>query len=702
MPAHLPENDKHLSLKLTTPLGPQKLMVDKVHMLERLSDVYHLTIHAHGKESDIDFEKLMGKSAQLLLTYDGDKKRYFTGIIGEVRQGVTEDASGFSHYILTLYPTFWMARFNQDYRIFQNKSANDMCEELLKEYNVPDTRYNASKKGSKKRKYCTQYGESAFDFINRLWSEEGIFYFFSHASSGDTLEVHDAVSGLKPLDKETLEFTPQQVGSVSWQNAVQEFYKEQRVVSKSASLADYDFTAPDTKLYQKTSGKGEGGEVYRYPGRFFKMETGEDLNKTHMEQLEWNRHMFYGRSTAPGMATGGKFKLKNHPRNDTNQDYIVYEVEHFFDVRENVKNESDRALYYNRFTCFPAKTPFRPFPKPKPRIYSNQVAIVVGPSGEEIHTDEHGRIKVQFYWDQRGKNNEKSSCWVRVAHMWGGSGFGTMFIPRIDMEVVVSFLEGDPDRPLVVGSVYNGNNKPPYPLPDEKTKSTIKTQSSKNASDAYNEICFEDKKDSEQLYVRAQKDYDREVMKGDRTLIIHEGDDTLTIKKGNRTLKVDTGDEVIKIAGTRTLNVTKTEKHTVTDDFTLDVSNHKITIKALNIDIEAGNTINIKATNAVNIEGTASVNIKGGKVGVDAMTEIAHNATTEYKIDALKYTLNAKTMADMTASMMKLTANAQTTMMLGPVANINCSGALSINSSGVCAIVASGPAAFKGAVTKLG
>ncbi|MBX9976824.1 MAG: type VI secretion system tip protein VgrG [Alphaproteobacteria bacterium] len=565
MVVSLLEKEANFDVTFTCPLGPNKLIVDKVHAIERMSTLFEFTVDVHSKEKAIDFKALVGKSGAVKLSYKGGSDRYFSGTIGEVRQGITDDETGFTHYTLKIYPKFWMTRFNQDYRIFQNKSANDINKAMLGEYGVSDLAYKAGAKGSIARKYCVQYGESAFHYVTRLMAEEGVFYYFTYAASGDTLEVNDNVSALTPITPASVPFVAKRVGSFNssavvstphspsaptpampttptpstssfttnvshslWGNEIQEFYLEERVVSKKSAYADYNFVSPDTKLYPKTSGDGEGGEVYRYPGRFFKMGTGEGLNNVQIEQLEWNKKMFYGRSTVPGMIAGKKFTLTNHPRDDANAEYILYEVEHFLDFTQETK-----CTYYNRFSCFPSSVPFRPDPVPKPRIYSNQTAIVVGPPGEEIHTDEHGRIKVQFYWDQYGSNNEKSSCWIRVAQLWSGGQWGFVFIPRIKMEVVVSFLEGDPDRPLVVGCVYNGNNKPPYSLPAEKTKSTIKTNSTKNATDMFNEIRFEDKKSSEQLYVRAQKDYDREVMKGERTLIIHEKSDTKTIVKGN-------------------------------------------------------------------------------------------------------------------------------------------------------------------------
>ncbi len=673
MVVSLAEKEERLSVKFTTPLGANKLIVDRVHATERLSTLFEVTVEAHSKTKDIDLSSLVGKPASVKFEYNKDKERYFSGIIGEVRQGITEDETGFSHYILKLFPKLGMTRFNQDYRAFQNKSATDMCKVLLEEYGVSDVDYSASAKGMFIRSYCVQYGESAFDFITRLWAEEGIFYYFLHSPRGDTLVVHDDVSKLSTLTPSSVPFFPKKVSGV-WGDSIQEFHLEQRVVSKKSTLADYDFTTPDTKLYPKTSGEGNGGEVYRYPGNFFKMKIGESLNQIQIEQLEWNKKMFYGKSTVPAMMPGIRFTLKNHPREDANAEYVLYEVEHFLDFRPN-----SNVVYSNRFSCFPVNVPYRPDLKPKPRIHSNQMGIVVGPSGEEIHTDEFGRIKVQFYWDQRGANDDHSSCWIRVAQLWSGSQWGSVFIPRIGMEVIVSFFEGDPDRPVVVGCVYNGNNKPPYPLPDDKTKSTLKTNSTKDATDAFNEIRFEDKKDNEQLYIRAQKDYDQEVMKGDRTLIVHEGNETktmtkgnylltheakgdnlpthalhmvkgdhlITLDKGNRVVTLKEGDQSTTLQkGNVTLTVDKGDKaiHLKSGNFTLKLDDGNILIEAIGHNITlTSQSINLKATDAIAIQATGDLTLKGRSVTIEAQTQGEFKANAAMVIKGATTTVKADT-----------------------------------------------------------
>lgn len=659
-------SDKNRPLLFSTPIGDDVFVVEKVHIVESISELFTITIEASTPKVLTDFTQLMGKPAYLTFTYDEDKARYFSGIIAHIRQGSMDELTELSYYTIILRPTYWMALHNQDYKIYQNMSAQDIIQEILPDNGVSIFDMNAGDNGATGRKYCVRYGESAHYFTSRLMAEEGIFYYFDHDSSGDTLKMASDVGTLDTIDTATLTYMSPDT-SVPFGKNVSEFTLEERIVPSKSAMADYDFTAPSTKLYPQTSGNGEGGQVYRFPGRFFKMDTGQKLNTIQIEQIEWRKKLFHGRSTAPAMMPGYKFTLEDHPRDDLNDTYNIYEVEHFFDF----KSENKRP-YQNRFVCFPNDTPFRPDPVPKPRIYSNQVALVTGPDGEEIHTDEHGRIKVYFYWDQYGEQDDTSSCWVRVSQAWSGKGWGFVFIPRIGMEVIVTFVEGDPDRPMVVGCVYNGENTPPYDLPAEKTKSTLKTNSTKEGSDEFNELRFEDKKDSEQIYMRAQKDWDREIMKGSRTLLIHEGDDTKTVHKGNylltheaagdapptHTLHMIKGDQIINLdegnkattltkgnytttltEGNRTITLTKgdfsttlTEGNKTTTltkgnydikmadgnfslkldkgDITIEAPDHAITIKSKSITLEATDTIDVKATGNLTLQGK-QVMVKG-------------------------------------------------------------------------------------------
>ena len=368
------------------------------------------------------------------------------------------------------------------------------------------------------------------------------------------------------------------------------------------------------------------------------------MSKRRLEALELPLKTLEGDSRCRFFIPGYKMTLAEHPTAALNADYVL----------ESVSHRVEDAVYANRFTAFPAATPYRPqLRSAKPRIAGSQTALVVGKSGEEIYTDKYGRLKVQFHWDQDGTKDENSSCWVRVAQTWAGKGWGGWWLPRVGMEVVVSFLDGDPDRPLVSGAVYNGDNALPYTLPADQTKSTIKSDSSKGHGGS-NEIRFEDKKDSEEIYVHAQKDQTIvventrtatmnkgdeivTVKKGKREITVEEGDDLHTVKKGNRTYKVETGDETYTVEGTRTLSVTKDETHTdkanftheVTKDYTLTVKGNLVIDVTGDITFKAGKSLTAKAgTELTNQAGTALTNKAGTDLTNQSGTSLTNKAGT--------------------------------------------------------------------------
>jgi type VI secretion system secreted protein VgrG len=365
-------------------------------------------------------------------------------------------------------------------------------------------------------------------------------------------------------------------------------------------------------------------EIFDYPGGYDSNADGDDKSKLRMEEKEHCREILQGAGYCRAFRPGFKFCLKEHDRDDMNQDYILKEVSHSATQKE----------YSNSFLAFVDGKPFRPAKNTAiPVIFGAQTAIVVGPGGEEIYTDQLGRIKIQFHWDRKGENDEKSSCWIRVAQGMAGQGWGGCFLPRIGQEVVVSFLEGNPDRPLVTGAVYNGDNATPLALPDEATRSTIKTNSSKGGEGS-NEIRFEDLADSEELYFHAQKDMniavendyssnilhdETHVIKNDRSLTVQEGNETLAVTEGNRSRTVG-GDESVTVSGGRTLKIDSDETHTngaaftqkVSGDFILDVSG-SITIKAGgSVTIEAGQSFTEKAGMDFSCTAGTSIDQKAG------------------------------------------------------------------------------------------
>ncbi len=572
----------NLSLTIQTPLGDNVIIIDSLEGVEGISIPFEFTLNVHADDIDVDFSKLLQQPVTVAFKEDQGNTRYFNGIVGKISQDqaiVTTDVRR-GYYKIVIYPTFWLLNFSKDHRIFQNQSTLDIVKALLGEGQVQfDDK--CQQKGQGIRPYCVQYGETTFNFISRLLEEDGIYYTFQHTADAHTLILTDDSLQDRPIpnEKKVKLITAEQ--SFTYMNCIQLLNVQEQVVSKEFKSVDYNYESAGAKLLSTVGGVGLVGSVYEYPGLFQDMAGSESVSNTRIQELEWQKRMINGDSTVPHFLPGLTFTLDEHPRAELNRDYFIYKVYHTIDQRggpltlqEDGSSPEQTQAYQNQFEAFPSDIPFRPLRATfKPRIFSNQTAIVTGPPGEEVFCDAYGRIKVQFYWDLRGGMNESSSCWVRVAQNWAGGGWGGFVLPRIGMEVVVTYLEGDPDRPLVIGCVYNSSNMPPY-AGSEPTKTTLKSNTSKGGG-GYNELRFEDTGGSEEIYLQAQKDmnvlikHDRhELLQGDidiltmpkaskyviqtgggtqYTFSILNGNKSTLITSGNDVLKIDTGDRTGKI-----------------------------------------------------------------------------------------------------------------------------------------------------------
>lgn len=571
-----------MDVTLVTPLGSDALILDSLSGYEQSCAPFCFTLDMHSLQTSINFTSMVGQQASVCLDIGGGIQRYFSGVIGEIEQLTTvpDEKDRQTLYRANIYPTFWMLKFTKDYHIFQFKSAMDIIMEVLGANGVTMVSDRTTSCGKSPREYCVQYGESHFNFVCRLMEEEGIFYYFEHTAGGDILVLQDDPGSLSSCAGTPFKVSNSQ-SSNSLLNEIQLMAVQQQVVSKGYATADYNFKTASVHLYNTVSGDGAAGQVYSYPGVYLTSGEGDGIANLRIQELEWFKNTVKGESTAPGLCPMFKMGVTDHLRADANQTYVVYRVEHeiqkHFPKKEGVVDFDYThipVLYRNKFVSFPDSIPFRaPIVTPKPIIPSTQTARVTGKPGEEIWTDEYGRIKVKFHWDQYGSDDDKSSCWIRVAQLWAGSNWGGVWIPRVGMEVVVTFLEGNPDRPLITGCVYNSDNMPPY-LPSEPTKSTIKSNSTKGGG-GYNEFRFEDKKGSEEIYTQAEKDKNSlvkdsryleirtgndttDIMQGDRTVTLlaikgkrpQRGDDTLTLLKGSRLVE-------LKAQGEKTANHTK-------------------------------------------------------------------------------------------------------------------------------------------------
>lgn len=540
------KSDKPIWVKLQTAFGDGVLTARTIKATERLDEPFEIVCEAVSDQHDLDFRTILGTGATVTLDCNTDK-RYFNGVVTSFQQLKAHPAgtTDLSKYQFTIHPKIWLLKLVRDCRVFQNQTPLQIIETILTEQGITDYRFSCVEAGQVQREYCVQFNETDFDFICRLMEEEGIFYYFEHQDSLHTFVLGDKVSTLQPcLGAEQLQMADV-TSHTPWLNTVVTCEPKQRMVSQSYTLMDFNMTNAGTPLKSTVQGdqsdQSHKGEQYSYPGGMDQDEKTtqsllEQITRLRLEAVEaLNKHVV-GTSTSPFLGPGYTMQLQGHPRSDVNQVYVMREIVH--EIRTQEHDSATLQLYQNTFEGFEKSLAYRPQQDtPQPQMPSVQTATVTGPEGEEIWTDDYGRIKVQFHWDRQGNNDENSSCWLRVAQGWGGNDWGVLFTPRVGMEVLVTFLDGDPDRPLVTGCVYNSLHRPPY-LPERVTNqmiptmSGLKSQSSKGGN-GFNEIRFNDLKDEEQLYIRAQKNLDQYILENE-TKYVESGSVWETIQKGDR------------------------------------------------------------------------------------------------------------------------------------------------------------------------
>jgi type VI secretion system secreted protein VgrG len=571
--------------------------------------------------TDVAFDKLLGQKILVRFNLPDDQERYFSGICKRVTQG--ERGTDFTSYAMEVVPQFWTLTKKAQSRIFQQKSVTDILKKVLEGLDVTYQIHG----NFHPRDFCVQYRETDFNFASRLMEEEGIYYFFKHSSSGhqmvlaDTAQSHPDMPHGKSIIYEEVE------GGRRDEDRVHEWQKSQEWRSGKYTLWDHTFELPHKHLEAEANivdsvqagtvshklkvAGNDKFELYDYPGeyaqRFDGVQPGggdraSDLQKIfqdnkrtvdlRIEEETAPGLVIHGASTCRNFVSGHKFTLERHFNADG--DYILTSVTHAARQEAEYRSNQGEFSYNNSFTCVPAAVPFRPQRlTPKPVVQGTQTAIVVGPSGEEIFTDKYGRVKVQFHWDRDGKNDEKSSCWVRVGTLWAGKQWGVIHIPRIDQEVIVDFLEGDPDQPVIIGSLYNAREMPPYKLPDNKTQSGVKSRSSKSGTaDNFNEVRFEDKKGEEEIYLHAEKNWNITVENDKGQTVGH--DETLTVK--NDRTKTVIHDEKTKIGNNKT--------DSIGQDLTISAGK----------DIQESATMKINLTAGVEL----TLNGPGGMIKIDA------------------------------------------------------------------------------------
>lgn len=617
-------------LQVSTPLGSDVLLLDALEATEGISELFRLTLHMRSGDTNLDAGKIVGNSVSVTLQIPGGPKRHFNGIAS--RFSHTGGDREFAHYSAEIVPKLWLLTLSRDRAIWQTKTIPEIVKAVLGQFGIS---FSAKLSGSYTAlDYCVQYDETAFDFISRLMESAGIFYFFTFANGSHTMVLADAASQHSDCtDAATVRFMPE-TGSRHMIDTIASFELEQRLVVQKQTLSDFDPIQPSTSLLADASGSSGKGTVFDWPGGHPTVAAGKALAKLRLQAGQMDGLVLRGDSYVYPFTAGTQFTLKEHFRASLNTAHVLRRVQHT--ARDD--------LYRNSFEAFPATVPFRPpLLTPRPRVAGSQTALVVGPDGEEIWTDKYGRIKVKFPWDRLGKADDSCSCWVRVMQPFSGSGFGALLLPRIGQEVVVTCVDGDPDRPLVTGCVYNGENMPPVTLPTNQTQTVLRTRSSKQGT-AGNEIRLEDKKDSEEFYLHAQKDMKVEI-ENDLSVTLTEGGETRTLEKGDLVTELKTGKETRKVKGTREQTITGDETHTnegnhthkvkgnytlkVTGNLTLDVTGD-ITIKsAKSLTLKAGSDLTSQAgTSLTNKAGTALTNKAGTSLTNQAGTGLTNKAGT--------------------------------------------------------------------------
>jgi len=689
-------NQESRSLAINTPLGADVLAVRRITVQEHMSQLFALDAELRSENASIDFDKVVGHNVTIRLEMQNDVTRYFNGYVSRFVQ--VPNSGALAVYQAVIVPWLWFLTQNTDSRIFQEQSVPDIVVEVFRAHGFSDykVKLNAA---YPKREYCVQYRETDFNFVSRLMEEEGIYYFFQHENGSHMLVLADAASAHKAgAGYEEIRFRELEKSSTG--EVINDWMMEKGVQPTNYAINNYDFKKPKADLRSASSVDRQHGaarfEAYDYPGNHLTKDDGDRLAQVRLDELQSSHVLIKGKALARGMASGSTFKLIDHPRDDQNQEYLITGVSLHVDAGEFGSGDAAMGEFFLcEFTAIPTSQTFRPRrTTQKSVVQGPQTAQVVGPAGEEIYVDEYGRVKVRFHWDRESKGDENSSCWIRVAQVWAGKKWGSIYTPRIGHEVIVDFLEGDPDQPIVCGRVYNDIHRPPYKLPDHKTISTLKSSSSPGGQ-GFNEIRFEDKKGEEHIFIHGEKNLDMRVRQntyewngGSRHLIIQksqfekvEGDRHEEVGKDH--VEKIGKDRHITVAGKENIEVAETHSFKVTGDVAEEfAANHSevvekdLFIKAQNIVLEALTNLTIKVGN--NYIAIASDGIKIG--AEEPSASIQSESTGDTTINSsMNLSLKAQMEAKVQATVgLKLESSA-TAELSGAMTTTKASGIMTIS-----------------------
>jgi type VI secretion system secreted protein VgrG len=655
----MPATQANREVTVNTALATDVLLFKSMSGMEQLGRLSEFRVQMLSTDSGLQIADVLGKPISLAVDLRAaDGVRHFHGIV--TRFASLGRSGDFTAYEAVVHPWLWLLQRASNCRIFQEMTVPAIVKKVCDAYGGVVVLSAGSLSGEYPALlYCVQYRETDFNFVCRLLEDAGIYFYFTHDADKHTMVLADSHSAHAPIaGYGGLKFDIAERPGVQAEETVSQWSAGGQIGSSNYVLNDFD--------YEKAASCTSGGllatanvaaafgqtayDMFDYPGNYTVAASGDALVRARMERLHGQCEQINAATDARGLFPGGLFTLADHPRDDQNRDYLV--IGAAYAITGSDYTTGAGAAEFNFACSLTAVGKEHAYRPPcivaKPIVQGPQTAMVVGKAGEEIWTDPYGRIKVQFHWDRYGKSDENSSCWVRVAQGWAGKGWGAMTVPRIGMEVIVSFLEGDPDRPLVTGCVYNSDAMPPYALPAEQTKSTFKTNSSKGG-EGFNELRFEDKKGSEEVFMHAERDFNRVVKNNDTLKVGFE-----TADKGDQAIDIK-NDQTVTIGNDQSVTITHDQLETVDNNQTVKVKvDQKLDVggdQAVAIDgkqaVKVGTTIVIEAGTSIELKvGSSSIKIEAAKITIKSVEiEIASDANMKIKAGAM---MEAKAGAIMT------------------------------------------------------
>ncbi|MGA1381662.1 MAG: type VI secretion system Vgr family protein [Burkholderiaceae bacterium] len=635
---------------LQTGLTGAPLLVTELQANECLSEPFSVHLKMKSENANIDTAGLIGQKVSVTICLSNGAQRFFHGLFKAV--GFETVDAAFAYYTAEIVPELSRMEFDRDRRIFQNLSVVEIIEQYLQRYSLVFEKRLIGAYPT--REYCVQYDESPLHFLSRLMQDEGIWYFFKQTNSGCSIVLADHNAAFSPEGpQDPLVYQGRQTEAFS-ENAILSLKQMSQMVTQAWAVSDYNMLTPTTNLAAESKGQSGLGRWFEYPapGTTPTMTASCAQRLANASQIAASTTCF--ETIRCELTAGTPVEVIEHPSSVINTNYVVQSITH------TLQDET----YWNECRAFRQSLPFRPSRSlKKPRISGSHSAVVVGPSDEKIWVDELGRVRVRFFWDQHSPNDSTSSCWMRVSQSWAGSSWGNVFLPRVGHEVVVSYMDGDPDRPVVTGSVYHAEEELPVDLPANKTQSILRTQSVKKSTTtleaikkaavtAFNEsseagmtslaaslglvqssnrepgnaIRFEDQSDAEELYLHAQKDLTVEI-EHDSSTTLYEGSETHTLEKGDRTTDIKKGKDLLKVADDREIHVGGNESHTTKGNLSQSVS------KDLALDVTGNMNQTIKGDYVLKVSGNLRIEVEGD-LSLTASKSLSSKSGTEHSAEA--------------------------------------------------------------------